>query len=119
LQFVAVYLHGHFEKQSDTAIPNIVQRQVKVTMTPTAHIEERPWLDKEDTVHQCLFVNAPERLTVDELSSKEVSVANVKPGEQRDGLPPRFRLERLNPLQDLLLHLVHQLVVPPVGIRQT
>ena len=42
-QFVAVCPHSHLEKQSETAIPNIVQSQVKVTVaTPPAHIEERP-----------------------------------------------------------------------------
>ncbi len=86
--------------------------------TPT-HIEERPGRDKEDTVHPCLLVNAPERLTVDVLGSQEVSVANFEPAEQRDGPSPRFRLERLNPSQDPLLHVVHQLVMLPVGIRQT
>ena len=39
-QFVAVCPHSHLEKQSETAIPNIVQSQVKVTVaTPPTHIE--------------------------------------------------------------------------------
>ena len=118
-QFVAVCPHSHLEKQSETAIPNIVQSQVKVTVaTPPTHIEERPGRDKEDTVHACLLVKALERLAVDELSSHEVVVANVEPGEQCDGPPPRLRLERLNPSQDPLLHVKPQQVMLPVCIRQ-
>ena len=42
MQFVAVCPHSHLEKQSETAIPNIVQRQVKVTVaTPPAHPHRR------------------------------------------------------------------------------
>ncbi len=85
LQFVPVCPHSHVEKQSNKGIPDIVQGQVKVTVaTSLANIEERPGRDKEDTVHLCLLVNALERLAVDNLSSFEVSVANVEPGEQCD-----------------------------------
>ena len=64
-QFVAVCPHSNLEKQSETAIPNIVQRQVKVTVaTPPANIEERPGRDKEDTVHPSLLLNAPEMYPV-------------------------------------------------------
>ncbi len=52
------------------------------------------------------------------LSSHEVVVANVEPGEQCDAPPPRLRLERLNPSQDSLLHERHQLVMLPVCILQ-
>ncbi len=51
--------------------------------------------------------------------SQVVGVTNVQPREQCHAPPLRLRLERPNPLQDPLLHVINQLVVFPVGIRQT
>jgi hypothetical protein len=59
-----------------------------------------------------------ERLAVHEMFSQEVGVTNVQPREQCDGPHLRLRLERLNSSQDPLLHVIQQLVVFPVGIRQ-
>jgi hypothetical protein len=58
-------LSSHLEEQSDTAVPDIVQSQIKFTMaTPPTDIIQRLRRDKEDMVRPCLLVNALERLAV-------------------------------------------------------
>jgi hypothetical protein len=119
-QLVAVCLHSHLEEQSDPAVPDTVQSQIKFTVaTPPTDIIERLRRDKEDMVHPCLLVNALELLAVHELLPLEVSVTNVPPREHCDGPPVRTGLERLDSSQDPLLHLMDQLVVLSVGIGQT
>ncbi len=79
---------SHLEVQSDPAVPDTVQRQIKFTVaTPPTDIIERPRRDKEDMVHPYHLVNALERLAVHELSPLEVSVTNIQPREQCDAPP--------------------------------
>jgi hypothetical protein len=78
LQLVAVCPHTYLENQGDTAVPDIIQRQIKVTVTtPPDSIVERPGQYEEDTAHPNLAANASEWLTVHELFSQEVGVAYV------------------------------------------
>jgi hypothetical protein len=82
-QVVAACSHSRLEEQSDPAVPDTVQSQIKFTLaTPPADIIERLRRDKEDMIHPCLLVNALEQLAVHELLPLEVGVTNVQPREQ-------------------------------------
>ena len=80
-QFCAVSPHRHLEQQNDTDTPDIIQRQIKVTVAaPPSGIVEWPGRYEEDIVHPSLAaVNGSERLTVHKLLSQVVCVANVQP----------------------------------------
>ncbi len=89
-QLVAVCSHSHLEdsEQSDLAVPDTVQSQIKFTVAmPPADIIKQQWRDKEDMVNPCLLVNTLELLAVHELLPLEVSMTNVQPREQFDGPP--------------------------------